>query len=448
MNRNLLLEGLSLLAVLLFGGRAAAQTASNGPTATVKSIDVSSARAIPRALDIIEQRYEVTVDYVDAEYSNPQDLQTVTTLRGKPIKNPFPAPKVRALNLYYQDMDGRPIGGITALIQSVLTQFADEGGPVFAVRELTMPYGPRWEVFPQEARDLSGAFVAQPDVLETVVQIPTEKRTSAEMLVEICKQLSAKWERRFGIALTPTNGFILGNQAERGAENVSALTALLRLTGQKEALRVLYDPEDGQYAVSIVPRPYHQPPRPLPPVPRAAPPARTRPAPVAVWLRRSLYYKGKMDIQKALSQAGFLHTAPTGEWDATTTDAISRFQSANHLQVTGRINAATIQKLEPFLPQLEAHPASQGWANGMYPALAQRLQSNPQGWTDIQTALATEGFYSGSTTGMLDLKTHNALKAFQASNGLRQTGVFDRPTAEKLAPFIPKPGEEPPVRSP
>jgi len=94
-------------------------------------------------LDIIEQRYEVTIDYVDAEYSNPQDLQTVTTLRGKPVKKPFPAPKVRALSLYYQEMNGKPIGGIAALIQGALTQFADEGGPVFAVREITMPYGPR-----------------------------------------------------------------------------------------------------------------------------------------------------------------------------------------------------------------------------------------------------------------------------------------------------------------
>ena len=440
--RNLLLQGLSLLAVLFLGGLAAAQTASNAPTAIVKSIEVSSSRAVPRALDIIEQRYGVTIDYVDAEYSNPQDLQTVTTLRGKPVKKPFPAPKVRALNLYYQEMDGTPIGGITALIQSVLTQFADEGGPVFAVRELTMPYGPRWEVYPKEARDLSGALVSQADVLDAVIQIPTDKRTSDEMVAEIGKQLSATWGRKFNIALF-TSDVPVVDRVERGAENVTALAALLRLTGQHNALRAFYMPDNNQYYVSIGPRPYHQPPRPLPPVARAAP-ARTRPAPVAAWLRRSLYYKGKMDIQTALSRAGFLHTAPTGEWDATTTDAISRFQSANHLEVTGRINAATIRTLQPFLPQLEAHP-TQGWANGMYPALASWLQSNPQGWTDIQTALSKEGFYTGSTTGMLDLKTHNALKAFQASNGLRQTGVFDRPTAEKLAPSIPKPGEEPPV---
>jgi Putative peptidoglycan binding domain len=441
--RNLLLEGLSLLAVLPLGGPAAAQTAPSAATAAVKSIDITDARPIPGALDIIEQRYDVAIDYVDAEYSNPQDLQTVTSVRGMPVKKPFPVPRVRALNLYYQEMNGEPIGGITALIQSVLTQFADDGGPVFAVREFTMPYGPRWEVYPTEARDLSGALVAQPDVLDAVIQIPTEKRTSGEMVAEIGKQLSATWGRKFNIALFTSDVPDL-NRVERGAENVTALTALLRLTGQN-VLRAFYMPDNNQYYVSIGPRPRHQPARPLPPVPRAAPAARTRSAPVAVWLRRSLYYKGKMDIQTALSQAGFLHTAATGEWDAPTLDAISRFQSANHLEVTGRINAATIQKLEPFLPQLQSHPTPHGWANGMYPALAQWLQSNPQGWTDIQTALAKKGFYTGSTSGMLDLKTHNALKAFQASNGLRQTGVFDRPTAEQLAPFIPKPGEEPPV---
>ncbi len=444
MSRNLLIEGLSLLAILLFGGPATAQTAPSAATAAVKSIDITDARPIPRALDIIEKRYEVSIDYVDAVYSNPQDLQTVTFIRGVPARKPFPIPKVRSLNLYYQEMNGEPIGGITGLIQSVLTQFADEGGPVFAVRELTMPYGPRWEVYPKEVRDLSGALVAQPDVLDAVIQIPTEKRTSGEMVAEIGKELSAAWGRKFNIAQF-RDAPVRGDEAERGAENVTALTALLHLTGPQEALRAFYMPDNNQYYVSIGPRPYHQTLRPLPPAPLPAPAVRTRPVPVAVWLRRSLYYKGKMDIQSALSQAGFLHTAATGEWDAPTVDAISRFQSANHLEVTGRINAATIQKLEPFLPKLEAHPTPHGWANGMYPALAQWLQSNPQGWTDIQRALTKEGFYTGNTTGMLDLKTHNALKAFQASNGLRQTGVFDRPTAEKLAPFIPKPGEEPPV---
>lgn len=446
MTRNLQLGAANLLAVFLLGGFAAAQTASNESIATVESINVTGARPIPKALDIIEQRYEVTIDYVDAEYSNSRDLQTVSSVRGNPVK-PFPIPKVRPLRLYYQELGSKPVGGVTALIQSVLTQFADEGGPVFAVRELTMPYGPRWEVYPKEARDLSGALVAQPDVLGTVIQIPTERRTPSEMVAEISKQLSARWGRKFNIALFTGDAPIHGNMVERGAEGVTALTALLHLTGPQEALRAFYTPDNNQYYVSISPRSYHQPPRPLPPAHRAAPATRLRPTPVAVWLHRSLYYKGKMDIQTALSRAGFLHTSPTGEWDANAKDAISRFQDANHLEVTGKINAVTIRKLEPFLPQLQVHPP-QGWSNGMYPALVHWLQSTPQGWTDIQTALTKSGFYSGNTTGMLDLKTHNALKAFQASKGLRQTGVFDKPTAEKLAPYIPKPGEEPPVKSP
>jgi len=233
MSRTLLAGELSLMAMFLFGGPARAQTAPSALAATVKSVDVTGARPIPDALDIIDQRYEVSIDYVDAEYSNPQDLQMVTSMRGKPVKKPFPAPKVRALNLYYQEINGKPIGGITALIQSVLTRFAEEGGPTFAVRKLTMPYGPRWEVYPKEALDLSGALVAQPDVLDAVIQIPKERRTPAEMLIEICKQLSAKWGRHFGIAFTPGNGFILANSIERGAENVTALTALLDLMANR-----------------------------------------------------------------------------------------------------------------------------------------------------------------------------------------------------------------------
>jgi peptidoglycan hydrolase-like protein with peptidoglycan-binding domain len=39
---------------------------------------------------------------------------------------------------------------------------------------------------------------------------------------------------------------------------------------------------------------------------------------------------------------------------------------------------------------------------------------------------------------MMDAKTRAALKAFQAANELTPTGIFDHPTAERLAPFLPR----------
>jgi len=75
----------------------------------------------------------------------------------------------------------RPKEGIEGLIQEVLHQFAEQGGQIFAVRKLEMPYGARWEVYPIYARDQSGTMVAQPDFLSAMISIPKAPRWPAEM---------------------------------------------------------------------------------------------------------------------------------------------------------------------------------------------------------------------------------------------------------------------------
>ena len=51
------------------------------------------------------------------------------------------------------------------------------------------------------------------------------------------------------------------------------------------------------------------------------------------------------EIQSALARGGYYKTDPTGKWDADTVDALQRFQSANGLDVTGKLDALTLQKL-------------------------------------------------------------------------------------------------------
>ncbi len=51
------------------------------------------------------------------------------------------------------------------------------------------------------------------------------------------------------------------------------------------------------------------------------------------------------EIQSGLSRAGYYKGAPTGKWDASTVDAMKRFQQANGLTPTGKIDALSLQKL-------------------------------------------------------------------------------------------------------
>jgi len=51
------------------------------------------------------------------------------------------------------------------------------------------------------------------------------------------------------------------------------------------------------------------------------------------------------DIQSALARGGYYKGDPNGKMDADTVDAVQRFQSANGLDTTGKLDALTLQKL-------------------------------------------------------------------------------------------------------
>jgi rare lipoprotein A len=54
-----------------------------------------------------------------------------------------------------------------------------------------------------------------------------------------------------------------------------------------------------------------------------------------------------------------------------------------------------------------------------------------------QESLQTEGLYSGSIDGRLGSHTRQAVRAYQAREGLPQTGVLDATTFSRLAPRVP-----------
>jgi len=51
------------------------------------------------------------------------------------------------------------------------------------------------------------------------------------------------------------------------------------------------------------------------------------------------------EIQSALANDGVYQGSPNGKWDQATTDAMQRFQTAHGLSPTGKIDAASLQKL-------------------------------------------------------------------------------------------------------
>jgi hypothetical protein len=53
----------------------------------------------------------------------------------------------------------------------------------------------------------------------------------------------------------------------------------------------------------------------------------------------------------------------------------------------------------------------------------------------VQATLKADGYYNGSTTGVLDMATLTAITEFQTANGLLVTGALDQSTLETLGLF-------------
>ena len=60
----------------------------------------------------------------------------------------------------------------------------------------------------------------------------------------------------------------------------------------------------------------------------------------------------------------------------------------------------------------------------------------------VQAELTRRGFYKSKITGVLDRNTREAVRAFQAGNGLKDSGRIDRATYEKLDLTYPATGKE------
>jgi hypothetical protein len=68
-----------------------------------------------------------------------------------------------------------------------------------------------------------------------------------------------------------------------------------------------------------------------------------------------------------------------------------------------------------------------------YPAQSQYDSGNgDSSVSEVQSALAREGYYHGAIDGSLGPATRNALRRYQRNQGLDVTGRIDRPVIEAL----------------
>ncbi|BDI17960.1 hypothetical protein ANSO36C_37620 [Nostoc cf. commune SO-36] len=170
------------------------------------------------------------------------------------------------------------------------------------------------------------------------------------------------------------------------------------------------------------------------------------------------------NLQQKLRTAGFYQSSVTQVYDASTQEAVRRFQKAAGLPVDGIVGANTLQKLENWQAKKPTTTATQARRTTAVSAQAkkpsttssannQRRNSNYIAKGDegenvraLQERLRIAGFYYGNATGIFGPITEEAVKRFQDSYKLSVDGVVGPATLSKLPGVGIGDGEEAPKK--
>ncbi|WP_371017811.1 peptidoglycan-binding protein [Pseudalkalibacillus sp. JSM 102089] len=142
-------------------------------------------------------------------------------------------------------------------------------------------------------------------------------------------------------------------------------------------------------------------------------------------LKQGMNNQDVKELQDVLKAKGYFtyHTS-TGYYGPITKDAVSQFQQAVGLKVTGIATTDTLQKLGGTAKSQSSAASSSS---------VLQVGSRGQEVTDLQSKLKAAGYYSYNVDGIYGRITQKAVQDFQKEKGLSVTGKADSTTISALA---------------
>lgn len=122
-------------------------------------------------------------------------------------------------------------------------------------------------------------------------------------------------------------------------------------------------------------------------------------------------------VQKILTDRGF-QTAVDGMMGPRTQSALKKFQRAENLEPTGQLNRQTLIALGLQTPDAAA--------------AADEPRYSRETIRSVQRTLNNRGFSAGASDGTLNPQTQQALREFQKSENLQDSGRLNPPTLAAL----------------
>jgi hypothetical protein len=219
---------------------------------------VQDPRPLAKAIETLEARYGWIITYEDPPYVHESEIADVTEMVRNPLHKSKPGqatkvlvPKGGALVIDYDVMadTGLPADR-EAVIQQLLDANSANGNAGKFRLERT---GEVLHVIPIASKNGAGTFAQQESVLDAVITLPAEERSSMQMLDAICAAVSQATKTHVEAGMVPLNPF-LQHRDQQGAISEKARSVLLNTlerTGTNMSWRLYYGPGTKRYVLNI-----------------------------------------------------------------------------------------------------------------------------------------------------------------------------------------------------
>jgi hypothetical protein len=206
--------------------------------------NITSARPMAVAAQLLSQRVGVPISYEDAAWNAPSDVEPATlpaeTLKKAPPNYRVPlVPRTTSFEFSLPSIDEiRNVGNPEATIRSVIETYHRYGNPG---RFKLLKFGDgEYSIVAESAGDKNGRMVAQQLPLDTVISFPAETRSINLIIEVICQAVSAAGGTQLSNA-SPADMYSVNTFTDMGATNEKArdvLSRVLRLRKSSAAPKV------------------------------------------------------------------------------------------------------------------------------------------------------------------------------------------------------------------
>ena len=266
-------RGTAFAMLCLIGGLLAVATFGDGtnrrnsllpaqPKAT-ENLTVNDPRPVAEAVWQLEKKYGWIVTYEDPIYINSNEIADVTLQVRRDLDQykPGEAPKVfipkggeLSISFYLNPDTGRPVEPPETVVQRLL----DANSAVGYAGKFRLESNRRvMHIIPTGYKDISGAVISHPSILDSIITIPAQERTGLQSLELLCDAVSLSARMKMRLGTLDRNLF--GNSRNRiGVNRVKARVFLMRTLETVNlyaghSWQLFYDPTMKNYALNIHP---------------------------------------------------------------------------------------------------------------------------------------------------------------------------------------------------